>query len=567
MNAINEILKSSSDGDILLFQNGVNEIIEAVETINLNTKSNVFAMPLYSTMPNVEINKILNFDDHRQHVTNSKHEKYVEMIIDKNVKSQYTRFVIVATNIVEASITLKSLKFVIDNGFQKYSFYDINKNQTVMEKKEISEKSRLQRKGRVGRVSPGVVYYLYEQKSRIDVLQNYGITTQNLQFLFYKLLKKNGDKIIFDKSNDPNKKFVKSNVLGLDDFVKKYYFANDKFIDYYGNDLLHDYNNTVVPTTCFDGKYESSALIDTCGQFYIIHPEEPLIQRNIKGNMIRYNGKSIYDCNNVMIKTMKMIKSLLKYDVVELTDDNLIVKNEFGCNIDDVIETFVINEDDNENAIKFALCYVYSRHYKCDYFVNAISFCFACDFDLNKIVNVKRDYSQNSIDTIIACVEHINNVLVKKRLMKNDNDFTQINEYLIDDNIDFGVDVKIAKKYTIYCKNIQKKLVGVQNNLNWFEQNIKLKKHEIAKINGNKNYIIALLHGCFDNIMINVGNKYTKLFYPAKEYYKMVDKKFNKNNYEYLIVLNEGISNEISDGIGFHEKDLKFIKNKFINVI
>ena len=59
----------------------------------------------------------------------------------------------------EASITIPNLKFVVDTGYEKSMRFDPKRDISNLEVKKISEASRVQRKGRVGRVTNGTVYY------------------------------------------------------------------------------------------------------------------------------------------------------------------------------------------------------------------------------------------------------------------------------------------------------------------------------------------------------------------------------------------------------------------------
>ena len=58
-------------------------------------------------------------------------------------------------------LQLKHLKFVVDTGYEKVNTFDEDIMSGVMSVQPISEASRLQRKGRVGRTSDGTVYYMY----------------------------------------------------------------------------------------------------------------------------------------------------------------------------------------------------------------------------------------------------------------------------------------------------------------------------------------------------------------------------------------------------------------------
>lgn len=69
--------------------------------------------------------------------------------------------VIVSTDIAEASVTIKSLVYVIENGLAKSQEFDDEINNTRLQITIISKANATQRYGRSGRVREGVVYCMY----------------------------------------------------------------------------------------------------------------------------------------------------------------------------------------------------------------------------------------------------------------------------------------------------------------------------------------------------------------------------------------------------------------------
>jgi hypothetical protein len=91
-------------------------------------------------------------------------------------KGTYKQVVIIATNVAEASITIDTLKYVVDIGFFKTEEFNMFDFITDLKVAMITESSRLQRKGRVGRTACGIVYYTYKRTSRTQVRPQYKIT-------------------------------------------------------------------------------------------------------------------------------------------------------------------------------------------------------------------------------------------------------------------------------------------------------------------------------------------------------------------------------------------------------
>lgn len=293
---IKEILTNSKDGDILVFKPGTADINKLIEEINPQLPSDVLAIPFIGTIPPAILEGIIKEID-KPHIRKSiryKKNYTIEQICDipENEllpEGTYKRFIIVATNIAEASITIDTLKYVIDDGKQKIMYYDVNTNQSNLLVMDISTPNQKQRKGRVGRSQPGTAYYTYDittLKSKVI----YKLCSDNINDKILDLLSittEEEDAKYFKFSDDNNPYLVsKPNINNLNkipDFLKEQY----SFIDYMLNENIFyqlqtdniDYNDIIYPDP--NGKYKIDTLIDEEGKFYIIHPNETDIERNM----------------------------------------------------------------------------------------------------------------------------------------------------------------------------------------------------------------------------------------------------------------------------------------------
>ncbi|KAJ1528629.1 hypothetical protein ONE63_007024 [Megalurothrips usitatus] len=71
------------------------------------------------------------------------------------------RKIVLSTNIAETSITIDDCVFVVDAGRMKEKRFDSNKNMESLELAWVSRANAAQRRGRAGRVMPGVCVHLY----------------------------------------------------------------------------------------------------------------------------------------------------------------------------------------------------------------------------------------------------------------------------------------------------------------------------------------------------------------------------------------------------------------------
>ncbi|HYA89161.1 MAG TPA: ATP-dependent helicase HrpB [Nitrospirota bacterium] len=137
-NAVRIALKDTQ-GDILVFLPGSGEIRACVkeihETVNLDA-NRITLHPLYGDLP---------FDEQERAIMPSKE----------------ARKVVLATNIAETSLTIEGVQVVIDSGQTRMLRYDPSTGMNRLVTVPVSRASAEQRKGRAGRLGPGVCYRLY----------------------------------------------------------------------------------------------------------------------------------------------------------------------------------------------------------------------------------------------------------------------------------------------------------------------------------------------------------------------------------------------------------------------
>ena len=137
-----EELQRESEGDILIFASGEREIRDYADAIGDLQLRNTEVLPLYARLSSHEQNRV--FQSHSQ------------------------RRVVIATNVAETSLTVPGIRFVIDPGTVRMSRYSYRTKVQRLPIEPISQASANQRKGRCGRIGPGICIRLYSEE---DFLQ------------------------------------------------------------------------------------------------------------------------------------------------------------------------------------------------------------------------------------------------------------------------------------------------------------------------------------------------------------------------------------------------------------
>ncbi|WGK68153.1 ATP-dependent RNA helicase [Candidatus Haliotispira prima] len=133
-----------SKGDVLVFLPGEANIKACLAALLPCEKEHgIHTLPLYARLGKEEQQRI--FDD----------APYSEP------HRRPCRKVILATNIAETSLTIEGVTVVIDTGLAKLSHFDSYSQHAELRESGISRASAEQRKGRAGRVAPGLCYRLY----------------------------------------------------------------------------------------------------------------------------------------------------------------------------------------------------------------------------------------------------------------------------------------------------------------------------------------------------------------------------------------------------------------------
>jgi len=567
-------------GNILIFKAGENEVNKLVIELNNIIPNNVIAIPWYSNMSDelkhfytifknneqVKINKLLSIDD----------IKNLENFEKGN--NNYNQVIIIATNIAESSITISNLGYVIDDGKQKIAIYNYKTDTDELREVKITENNRIQRRGRVGRISDGEVYYLYPKNYITDEERNYyHISIENILFNIFDLLK------------DCDK---------MDDLYNITY--NSEVFPYIGNNSNYDYQNDKL----YHPKYiDKETIFDEKGKIYIIHPEEQYLIRNIEGDIVNItndaneNGITLF---NNKIKSEKMhsfIKKLLYYNLI----DTNYIKTCFGS----IVRKMLINIPSIEmgtNTLKYIITILKSFIYNSsNEVIQIISFIFTIK-EIKKITNKIKNFielhRENSNSELIV-LHHIfekflkntqnltnwcsKNYIIESQIIKWKDEYDKWKKYIDEiPNIFKNEPKYFIKKYKKniiipflygFPQQIVKKFKNSSLYINIFKPSFdvlrinKIRQHMIILIDYIKlqNYVLYLpqqsnIHGFFSlltSISVDDIKLYLSKIYNNNNYINNLNKnKFNvsknmkEHNEEYLqlkILYNEFIDNLIHD--------------------
>ncbi|WP_216076890.1 ATP-dependent RNA helicase HrpA [Acinetobacter defluvii] len=125
--------------DILIFASTEQEIRELQETLHKFGPKHTQVLPLYARLALAEQQKIFN-------------------------PSGGGRRIIIATNVAETALTVPNIRYVIDSGFARISRYNYRSRVQRLPIEAVSQAAANQRKGRCGRIAPGICIRLYSEE-------------------------------------------------------------------------------------------------------------------------------------------------------------------------------------------------------------------------------------------------------------------------------------------------------------------------------------------------------------------------------------------------------------------
>ncbi|WP_343594523.1 ATP-dependent RNA helicase HrpA [Acinetobacter sp.] len=125
--------------DILIFSSTEQEIRELQETLQKYGPRHTQILPLYARLALAEQQKIFN-------------------------PTGGGRRIIIATNVAETALTVPNIRYVIDAGFARISRYNYRSRVQRLPIEAVSQAAANQRKGRCGRIAPGMCIRLYSEE-------------------------------------------------------------------------------------------------------------------------------------------------------------------------------------------------------------------------------------------------------------------------------------------------------------------------------------------------------------------------------------------------------------------
>jgi len=141
--AVERVVASGWEGDILVFMPGMAEIQSTVREIDgMRLGEKVHLMALHGDLPPEEQDRVF--------------------------QPSPVRKIIVSTNVAETSVTIDGVRHVVDSGLARVARYDAERGIQTLLVEPISRASSDQRAGRAGRTAPGTCWRLWTESGHLN---------------------------------------------------------------------------------------------------------------------------------------------------------------------------------------------------------------------------------------------------------------------------------------------------------------------------------------------------------------------------------------------------------------
>ncbi|MDN6319532.1 MAG: ATP-dependent helicase HrpB [Marinobacter sp.] len=134
-------------GSVLVFLPGAGEIHRVAQALAGQVAQNVCIAPLFGNLKAAEQDQAIA------------------------PVTEGARKVVLATAIAETSLTIEGVRVVVDSGQQRRAVFDANSGMTRLVTGRVSKASAEQRKGRAGRMEPGVCYRLWSESEQYGLAE------------------------------------------------------------------------------------------------------------------------------------------------------------------------------------------------------------------------------------------------------------------------------------------------------------------------------------------------------------------------------------------------------------
>lgn len=233
----------------------------------------------------------------------------IKQAAEMEKKPNAKRRVTISTNVAETGLTIPTLKYVIDSGWEKGTHYSPNEHLSMLIAQPVSQSSSTQRFGRVGRKFYGYAYGMYTEND-FKKLKEYklpDIYTNNLTKALLEIVYSTLPVNTTHKRLEPKefKKFAKKCLLGCPKETCNYLFDSIADNKPYIDDELY------VANKGEDHDYPPE-MLDLITQDMYIVGRNRIISLGFYGNYVGYIASRVA---RLSVESIRMIMSSLVYGV------------------------------------------------------------------------------------------------------------------------------------------------------------------------------------------------------------------------------------------------------------